>query len=167
MRVNPTVITLFTALLLASCNIDFSSGDKPLEKGTPVAADETAIDNANKDKNNDGKRFSVTGYPSLSNFNVIVGKGRTLSVHITTEPEGKGKFITSVNMPYGQKANRLYIPEQFTNKDVVVYDNEGNKHAYTEKMTFSYTLDLQVERGQLSKGDYFNSKEEVRVDKAE
>lgn len=127
---------------MAALCVGWTSCSKPGEIGKPVADDGYILLRA--DKENNGKRFSIAGYPALSS-DITTGTGRTTLLDIYTEPEGKGQLIAALPLSFGKGSNEFHVPETFTVADITVYDQAGNKHKYTDKLQFSFTLVLNTE----------------------
>lgn len=123
-----------------------SCGKSAGEKGTLIAAE--AYASLRADEHNNGKRFSIVGYPALDG-DITTGGNRTTLLNIYTEPEGKGRFIASLPVALGEGHNEFHVPEAFTIKDIAVYDNGGKKHAYTDKLQFSFTLVLRTKQARI------------------
>lgn len=150
------------------------------EKGKEVSKEE--FRRLNEDKKNDNKRFAITGYPFIKG-DIETGLKKQTSLEIYTEPDGKGEMIASLPVHFGTGKNEFSVPENFTVTDLKLYDNDGNELSYKDKVTFSYTLDLQTERKRINSfyfkktsGSrfpekvetmvYFHTEKEVRIDKA-
>lgn len=117
---------------------------KDNSKGTQVD-----VDTAKKlpfDAANDGKRFTVVGYPSISSDIWSSGRSPTVSVNIKTEPGGEGDTVMSVEMPLGSGADKVSVPDTFGPEDIVVYDHDGTAQAYDKKIAVSFTLDLDTDQ---------------------
>lgn len=150
-----------SALLFSACSI--LGGN--LEKGELISPD--AVSSLNADEANDGKRVAVEGYPFIKGDITIDGD---TSIDIYTEPAGAGTYITYLPMRFGEGKNTFYVPEEFTDADLVLYDNEGAAIAYDEKVLFSFQMDLQTDRERMTLGDqlvYYGMPEKVRIDRAE
>jgi hypothetical protein len=148
------------------------------EKGKLVSPDE--LTSLYADKTNKGLRFSVVGYPAVTG-DIATGANKTPVLNVNTEPNGGGTLIISFPLDMGKDRNTFYVPEQFTIKDIQVFDNEGKSHASDEKMQFSFTLDLQTDQarvnrinmkmvnGSLQKNEklvYLARLKDIRIDKA-
>lgn len=121
----------------------FTSCSKPEAQGTPIADDGYILLRA--DKENNGKRFSIAGYPALSG-DITTGADRKPMLDIYTEPEGKGSLIAALPIAFGKGPNEFHVPETFTVADITLYDQDGNPHQYTDKLRFSFTLVLRTDR---------------------
>ncbi len=120
--------------------IYFYYGDNPfqnsLEKGVIINYEQYV--NLKKDKSSDGKRVALVGYAiAHSNITYIIGRPIELP------------FVDSTNkvleyIPFELKKdgkNSFYIPSEFTEKDLMIYDNNGNPHTYDEKVIVSFTME--------------------------
>ncbi len=128
------VILLF-AFALYSCGNN--------EPATPINAEQFSKLYENKENSN--KRFSITGFPFLDK-DVTVRNNMKISVSIYSEANGKGENIASVNMRYKEYKNGMYIPDNFTAEDLQIFDNEGNQFGVNDKITVSFTMDLNTNR---------------------
>jgi hypothetical protein len=161
-------------LVMTSCN---SSGGN-YEKGKLVSPDELSTLEA--DKANKGVRFSIVGYPAV-NGDIATGANKTPVLRVNTEPNGAGTMIISFALDMGKGRNKFYVPEEFTMKDIQVFDNEGKSHSSDEKMQFSFTLNLQTDQERIHRTDikivdgrlqsneklvYLARLEDIRIDKA-
>jgi hypothetical protein len=172
-RKSSAVLAFISLSLLTACGGNY-------EKGKEISKDE--VNRLNEDKENDNKRFAVTGYPFIGG-DVEIGLKKKTSLEIYTEPNGKGQRIISLPVDFGTGKNEFSIPENFTLADLKLYDNEGNELSYKDKAVFSYTLDLQTERKRINsfyfkkaEGNrfpekvetmaYFHTEKDVRIDKA-
>lgn len=150
------------------------------EKGKEISGEDFKRLFENKD--NDNKRFAITGYPFVGG-DIEVGLKKQTSLEIYTEPNGKGERITTLPVDFGEGKNEFSIPENFTSEDLKIYDNDGNELSYKDKATFSFTLDLQTERKRnesfyfkkvagsripekVNTRVYFHMEKDVRIDKA-
>lgn len=133
-----------SAVLLTACSFGGN-----LEQGELVSGDAIATEA------NDGKRIAVEGYPYIAGDVTLDG---TTSIDIYTEPAGEGEWLIALPIFYGEEGskNTFYIPDEFSDEDVVLYDNEGNAIAYDEAAMFSFNYNL---------GTNYGSK--VRIDLAE
>ncbi|MDN5289084.1 MAG: hypothetical protein JWR38_5358 [Mucilaginibacter sp.] len=170
-----TILVTTVWALATSC----SSGGGNFEKSKQLIT-KHELNVLSGDKTNKGKRFSVVGYPAFTG-DISISNSRTPVLSVYTEPEGKGDLVISFSIELGKSRNEVYVPEEFTIKDIALYDNDGVAHKYNEKMQFSFTLNLQtnLERhsvmemkivdGKLQtesiKG-YLQRIEDVRIDKA-
>ncbi len=137
MKLRSTLSAVALCLTLASCGGFFS---KPNEKGTPVTlADKTAGD-ALRVKENKGKRFAATGYLTyIPPMNVYVN--RPQAVYLQNTPDSP--TVVVVDMPWGQDANNVFMPEGASRdkENVVVYDNDKKPHKLSEKLLVSFEYD--------------------------
>ena len=133
---------LAAALALAGCKAN-------LEKGQLIDPLQNQLLRMEADKANKGKRVSVVGYPAF-NSDIKVGIHDEPVLNINSEPDGQGRFLVSFPIPFGKTANHVHVPEVFSPRDILLYDNEGKKHPYNEKMQFSFTLDMQPDRPRIT-----------------
>jgi len=140
LRLSTTVALL---VLLFGCAKHFA-------KGKPIDPQKNQLLQLESDKANKGKRFSVTGYAAFGN-DIKVGPTDDPVIDIYSEPDGKGRLLVSFPIHYGKGANKVHVPEEFTNADIVLYDDNGKTHPYNQKMQFSFTLDLQLDRQRIEK----------------
>lgn len=110
-----TILTLLagSTLAISSCG----AGKDQL--ATPINADQ--FEKLYENKDNDGKRFSLTGYPYL-NSDVTVRNDMEIAVSLFSEPKGKGDYIASIDLGYKDNKNGMYIPDKFTADDLQVFD---------------------------------------------
>ncbi|WP_343558825.1 hypothetical protein [Sphingobacterium sp.] len=128
--------------LLATCMLSSCDRGKDLP-ATPINADQ--FEKLNQNKDNDGKRFSITGYPYL-NSDVTVHSDMEIAVSLYSEPKGKGNYIGSIDLGYMDSKNGIYIPGKFTADDLQIFDNEGNSLGINDKIIVSFELDLDTKR---------------------
>ncbi|RKO68373.1 hypothetical protein D7322_27540 [Sphingobacterium puteale] len=134
-----TVMTLLTAATFA---ISSCGGGKD-QPATPINADQ--FEKLDQNKDNAGKRFSLTGYPYL-NSDVTVRSDMEIAVSLFSEPKGRGDYIGSIDLGYKDNKNGMYIPDKFTADDLQVFDNEGNSLGINDKITISFEMDLDTKR---------------------
>ncbi len=149
------------ALMLSACN----SVTGNYEKGEPITLDQVKLINA--DAANDGKRFSIVGYGYIPGDITLDGAAQ---IEIYTEPAGAGDYIIALPIYFGEGKNDFYIPDEFGDEDLVLYDNDGQAIAYNEAAEFSFEVDLQTDRERMTLGDqlvYFGAPEKVRIDRVE
>ncbi|GIQ60851.1 hypothetical protein Flavo103_39870 [Flavobacterium collinsii] len=152
---------LITALALAM----FSCGNSNSEIGKLVTTKE--YEDLNKIEENNGKRFSIVGYPFIDS-DIKTSIKTTPYIKFYEQPNGKGVIIGHFPIEDGEGKNEFYTPETFTMQDVIFYDNEGNKIKSSEKLQISFTLKLQTERSKSGSGAdaaYYGGPEDVRIDK--
>ncbi|WP_162923607.1 hypothetical protein [Arachidicoccus soli] len=135
--------------LIASTTILFNSsctgGSQNLSKGKVIDPLQNELIKLETDKSNNSKRFSVLGYPAF-NADIKAGYNDDPVINIYSEPNGQGRLLNSFPIHIGKNANEIYVPKEFSNQDIVVYDNEGKSHKYDEKMQFSFSMDMQLNR---------------------
>lgn len=172
-------ITHYSGLLIIGLAMIFIIGsivfsEKNNVKGEPINLEQFHA--LNELKENDGKRFSIVGYPFIDKDVTIRNKSNTRlesqlnKVSFYEKPNGKGAFISDFPLPNGKKRNHYFVPDDFTIDDVVFYDNNGKPLKHTEKMLVSFTMDLQTDRATINMGSkemYYGSPIKVRLDKAE
>ncbi|MDR2271980.1 MAG: hypothetical protein LBF27_13830 [Sphingobacterium sp.] len=134
-----TIMALLTVSTFAILSCDGGT-DQP---ATPINADQ--FEKLYENKENDGKRFSLTGYPYL-NSDVTVRNDMKIAVSLHSEPLGKGDYIGSLDLPYKENKNGMYIPDKFTAADLQVFDNEGNSLGVNDKVTISFKMNLDTRR---------------------
>lgn len=133
-----TFIALLVTLTLISC------GGGSNEPATAINGEQ--FEKLRESKENDGKRFSITGYPYLSNSDITVHNDMDISVSIHSEPKGKGEYLGSIDLGYKDQKNGMYIPDQFTADDLQIFDNEGKQLGVNDKITISFTMKLDTNR---------------------
>lgn len=107
------------------------------EMGTVVTAEQ--LNEMEKDVANDGKRVALIGTAYIP-WDITIKPFETNYLTINS-PEGK--TITALPLYFGESKNTFFVPDTFGDEDVVVYDNDGNKHAYNDNVQFSFTMNLQ------------------------
>jgi hypothetical protein len=159
-----TVLLLTTILSFSACNSN--------EKGTVLITAEQ-FKSLTWDKANAGKRLGIVGYPAVStDLNITANQKGTLTIF--TEPDEKGKIIAQFYIKMGDSKNEMYVPDKFTNADLIVYDNEGKKLTTKDKILFSFTVDMDTKRepliveiNQIKHTEYFGQGPiSIRIDKA-
>ena len=157
------------------------TGCKNTSKGTPL--DVEAAKTIAFDKANDGKRYTIVGYPSISSdVWSTSGRQNTVSVNFMTEPGGEGETVLALAVPLCTGSDCVHVPDSFGPEDLVLYDHGGNKLDYDAKAAVSFTLDLITDKepmnatvwGKDEKGRpttrpgkmYFHSHEDIRIDPA-
>ncbi len=133
--------TPFFLGLLCIAFISCNSGSN--EIGTVIDAKQ--FEELHSNKENDGKRLSVIGYPNIGTDLTIGRDGRG---HFTlfSEPDAKGNVIGLIRVEMGTDKNEMYVPDNFTMEDLVIHDNEGNELTYQDKIQVSFTVDLDTNR---------------------
>lgn len=129
------------AIALNSCG---TGGNEP---STAINAEQ--FDQLRENKENAGKRFSITGYPYLKG-DVTVGSNMNISVQLYSEPKGEGEFIGSVRLGYKDQKNGMYVPDEFTPEDLQIFDNAGKPSGINDKITVSFTMKLDVKRAPIT-----------------
>lgn len=143
-----------------------------LDKGVPV--DLASFRSLGEKKENDGKRFSIQGYPFISGDITVrngIGSAKQYPyINFYDQPNGKGILIGSFPIENGSGPDQFDAPESFTMDEVTFQDHGGAKMKHTQKMSVSFTLELQTDRERTKSGDkmvYFGGPEAVRLDRAE
>lgn len=131
------ILSISVIYSLTSC---VGSSNDP---ATPIDAQQ--FEKLRENKENDGKRFSITGYPYL-NRDVTVRNDMDISITLHSEPKGKGEYIGSIELGYKDSKNGMYIPDQFTPEDLQIFDNEGNQLTINDKIIISFTMELETNR---------------------
>jgi len=135
---------IFTAsVLVCGC------GHAHLTKGTLVDPLQNQLLKLETNKANKGKRVSVIGFPNFTG-DIKTGINDDPVLNVNSERDGKGRLLASFTIPFGKGANEVHVPETFTNHDIVLYDNDGLKHSYAEKLQFSFTLSIQDNRTRIT-----------------
>lgn len=118
-----------------------------------------------KDLSSDGKRVALIARGDIANSDVTIVLGRPMSLSFITPQE---EYIDHFDLYRGDGKNEFFIPEKFTNKDLVLYDNEGKKHAYDENVIISFTLEKLNGNPQInpSTGGYDWAHKQIRIDPA-
>lgn len=136
---------LFSVGCLAAIALTSCGGSN--EPATAINAEQ--FDQLRENKENAGKRFSVTGYPYLSG-DVTVGNNMNISVELYTEPKGEGELLGSFKLGYKDRKNGMYVPDEFTAEDLQIFDNEGKSSGINDKITISFTMKLDVKRAPIT-----------------
>ena len=131
---------LLGATALSSCSF-LGGGAEDREKGTPIESTEKTVKeiSANKE-DNEGKRFSVTGYllyEAMSN----VYTNRKQSVYICTEPGNIAKSIGTIDTHWAENGhNSVFVPEDGggDKAKTIFYDHEGKPFSMNQKVTVSF-----------------------------
>lgn len=146
------------ACWLIGCN----STSAPGEKGEIITT--TQFKELKKQKSSDGKRIAVIGKVTVANSNLTRKLGSATSMTVDDRDD---KLIDFFNLNYGQDKNEFYLPAEFTPKDLKVYDNDGNAHAYNEPVQISFTMkrktEVRPEQNEQT-GEYFWEYEKIRID---
>jgi hypothetical protein len=138
-------ITVYTLSLSLLVFLFSNCGNN--EKGEVITAQK--FDSLKMDPSNDGKRYSLIGYPSVKGDITVFAENEG-SMFLTSEPNGEGETIALINLKMGTGSNEMYIPDKFTNDDLRVYDNEGNELTTKDKIQVSFTVDMDTKREPVS-----------------
>lgn len=130
-------IAIGASVTLTSCGGDGGPAT-PLTK-------ESQFEQLWENKENDGKRFSITGYPSIGS-DVTIRNDMEIPVSFSTEPSGEGEYLGSIGLDYKDKKNGIYIPDEFTAEDIKIFDKDGNQLGAKDKITVSFKMNLDVRR---------------------
>ena len=149
MKIIKLNLVFFVTVIFTTTIVISGCGHAHLTKGELVDPLQNQLIKLETDKANNNKRVSVIGYPAFTG-DIKAGLGDDPVLNVNTEPDGKGRLLASFTIAFGTGSNKVYVPETFTNHDIVLYDNEGQKHPYDEKMQFSFTLKLQQDRTRIT-----------------
>lgn len=167
-------VAVIAASVLASCD-----GTKNTEPGMPITAEQ--FEKVPQDAANNGKRMSITGYCYLSATDVQINNNK-IAVMLYNQPKGEGGFIASFLVDFKAAKNGANMPETFTPDDLTLTDNEGNKLTVNDKVTLSFTANLQTDRATIEKTktvkdaagndsevkvkEYYHDFSDIRIDRA-
>jgi hypothetical protein len=104
----------------------FSSCGSGNSGGTPIALDEVV-----HNYDNEGQNVEVTGYLIPGSFSMVRDRRITVGLYEST---ARRKEVAKISMGFGQQARRIYMPEKFSESDIVIYDDENQKHGYDTKL---------------------------------
>lgn len=133
-------ILCFCVFIVCSCQNN--------EKG--IVIDTVKFNALMTDPSNAGKRFSLIGYPSVKG-DIRVGASYEGSLFLTSEPDGRGESIALLDVKLGKDKNEIYVPDKFTNADLIVYDNEGGVLTTNDKIQVSFTVDMDTKRSPITR----------------
>jgi len=136
MKTTFLIILLTLPLVLNSCG----GNDGP---ATPITGEQ--FEKLRESKDNNGKRFSITGYPYL-NSDVTIHNDLDVLVAFYSQPKAEGEYLGSIELGYKDEKNGMYLPTQFTPEDLKIFDNEGHKLGINDKITVSFTMKLVTNR---------------------
>ncbi len=132
------------------------------EVGTEITVDK--FQELKKKKDSDGKRYSIIGHANISNSNITRVIGRPLKIIFK---DVNNNYIEHFELYFGEDKNEFYIPNEFTPEDLVLFDNEGNKHTYNENVRLSFTFkrikNAIPERDEKT-GEYVWNYSQIRID---
>ncbi|MFL9835698.1 hypothetical protein [Chryseobacterium terrae] len=123
-------------LILSSCK----NNNEP---ATPINGEQ--FEKLRENKENDGKRFSITGYPYLDS-DVTIHSDLGVLIDFYSQPKAQGEYMGSIKLGYKDDKNGMFIPNQFEADDLQISDNEGNQLGINDKMTVSFTMELDTNR---------------------
>jgi len=109
------------------------------EKGIPINTQQFM--SLYKHKENAGKRFSIIGYPAMSNTDMRVDttQGNLLILNDYHE-------LSAINIPLGNNKNEMAIPTKYKPYTLTVKDNDGNVLTTTDKIQVSFTMELDINK---------------------
>jgi len=132
------------------------------EVGTEIKVSE--FNELKKQKDSDGKRYSIIGHATISNSDITRVIGRPLKIIFK---DADNNYIERFELYLGESKNGFYLPNEFRPEDLVLFDNEGNKHAYNEIVRLSFTFkrikNAIPERNEET-GEYVWSFSQIRID---
>ncbi|WKB81762.1 hypothetical protein QYR09_01690 [Cellulophaga lytica] len=141
--------------------------DDVLFQGTDEIGTEISINKFHelkKQKDSDGKRYSIIGHTTISNSDITRVIGRPLKIIFN---DADNNYIERFELYFGEGNNEFYLPNEFTPEDLVLFDNEGNKHTYNENVRLSFTFkrikNAIPERNEET-GEYVWSYSQIRID---
>ncbi|WP_271406822.1 hypothetical protein [Tenacibaculum soleae] len=141
--------------------------DGTLFKGTGEVGTEislTKFQELKKQKDSDGKRYSIIGHASISNSNITRVIGRPLKIMFK---DVDNNYIERFELYLGEDKNEFYLPNEFTPQDLVLFDNEGSKHLYNKNVRISFTFkrikNAIPERNEKT-GEYVWEYNQIRID---
>lgn len=121
----------------AAMSVGCGSGGKTLEEGKVVTAQELAA--IEQDLSNDGKRFAVEGYLCAPET-MDEAHGEAVPMEVRTAPGGEGEAICTIQLRHDIRRNSFYmLDSSYTDEDIVIKDNENQKHPYDQKARYSFT----------------------------
>ncbi|SDF54768.1 hypothetical protein [Cellulophaga baltica] len=132
------------------------------EIGTEITVSE--FNQLKKQKDSDGKRYSIIGHASISNSDITRVIGRPLKIIFK---DADNNYIERFELYLGEGKNEFYLPNKFTPEDLVLFDNEGNKHAYNENVRLSFTfkrIKNAIPERDEETGEYVWSYNQIRID---
>ena len=118
-----------------------------------------------KDLASAGKRVALVARGDIANSNMTIVLGRPVSISFMTP---QADYIDHFELYRGDGKNEFFIPEKFTNKDLVLYDNDGKKHNYDENVVISFTMEKLNGNPQINPrtGGYDWAYKQIRIDPA-
>jgi hypothetical protein len=91
-----------------------------------------AFDKYQHSYQNEGQAVILEGYLSPGSFSMV--RDHEISVGLYSSPAGSGEKLATISMEFGKRANRIYMPEKYSDDDVEIYDSDGQKHDYKTKL---------------------------------
>ncbi len=166
-------VVVCASMLASSCD-SLSGGDKSVGEAIPTADYETYFASLTESIESEGKRISFEGYFYINNditYQDVPGLGEDLaSIMVYSEPLGKGKLVHVMLVSFGDDANTISIPEEFTDEDLVVNTNDGEALPYNKKVKISGTVTYPYKDGRYNPAkktrEYFPYLVDVRFDPA-
>ena len=132
-------LSLIGATALSSCS--FFAGAEDREKGTPIESTKTTVKEiSDKAEDNEGKRFSVTGY-LLYEVMSNVYTNRPQSVYICTEAGDIRTSIGTIDTHWAENGhNSVFVPADGggDKSTTIFYDHEGRPFSMNQKVTISF-----------------------------
>lgn len=132
------------------------------EVGTEISL--TKFQELKKQKDSDGKRYSIIGHATISNSDITRVIGRPLKIIFN---DADNNYIERFELYLGEGNNEFYLPNEFTPEDLVLFDNEGNKHTYNENVRLSFTfkrIKNAIPERDEETGEYVWSYSQIRID---
>ncbi len=122
----------------------FRYSDNPFQKSLKQGAIMTSeqYQELKKDKSSDGKRIAFIGRIQLdTSFTYKFGRPVVL-------PLIDANHDAFEHIPFDlakDDKNSIYVPSEFTEKNLIIYDNEGKAHSYDEEVMVSFTMERITE----------------------
>lgn len=81
----------------------------------------------------EGKTIELDGHliPPRAN---ILHEDEKVKIALSKDQNGGGDDLAQLTIVFGENPNSIYFPEKFYLKDVVIYDNNGNKLTTADKL---------------------------------
>ncbi len=134
------ILSYIGAFLIAAAVMYFQYSDnpfqKPLEKGGIISREQYT--NLKKDTSSDDKRVAFIGRVK-ANTRITYKIGRPVELPVVDSADDLIEHIPFTLKKGGK--NSFYVPAEFSEKDLVLYDNDGNPHAYDETVMVSFTME--------------------------
>ncbi len=100
----------------------------------------------------DGKEVTLEGYFYPTRVMFVRGGYVNAPLCESAVLTGSDNSITTVKLKYGKEPNCIYFPEKYKLQDLEVYDNEGNKFGYNDKLKITGIVKYTT-KGQKEKAD--------------